>query len=252
MVAALRNTVAGGSALSAKSYVSNGLIALWDGIENAGLGIHDENRQNWLDISGRGLILAPSSGAQFIIGDNYYRTVNNAVCVLANNVDKVLSDATDFTVEMTLDPRLITGFAIIFAIRSSKLSAGIELYRYENNGVPNVYWAVVNNDAVLSINQSIPGNESSLLRNTSVTIDRYGNVRCFVNGQYQAAPASIPPSIVKSITARTVTGCFGEAYNIGRFNGICKANCIRVYNRVITDSEIARNYDIDKARFDLP
>ncbi len=39
-------------AISAKSYVQNGLDAMWDGIENVGWSMHDENSQEWVDLVG--------------------------------------------------------------------------------------------------------------------------------------------------------------------------------------------------------
>lgn len=38
--------------ISAKSYVQNGLDAMWDGIENIGWSMHDENSQEWVDLVG--------------------------------------------------------------------------------------------------------------------------------------------------------------------------------------------------------
>jgi hypothetical protein len=37
---------------SAKSYIQDGLIAMWDGIENVGYGVHDENATVWKDLVG--------------------------------------------------------------------------------------------------------------------------------------------------------------------------------------------------------
>lgn len=36
--------------LTAKSYVQNGLLAMWDGIENAGFGVHDPDATYWVDL----------------------------------------------------------------------------------------------------------------------------------------------------------------------------------------------------------
>lgn len=39
---------------TAKDYVQDGLISMWDGIENAGWGVHDPNATVWKDLSGNG------------------------------------------------------------------------------------------------------------------------------------------------------------------------------------------------------
>ena len=41
----------GKSAPTARDYVQNGLIAMWDGEWNAGLGVHDPNATTWVDLS---------------------------------------------------------------------------------------------------------------------------------------------------------------------------------------------------------
>ena len=41
-------------AYTSASYVQDGLIAQWDGIENAGRGVHDANAATWVDLTGNG------------------------------------------------------------------------------------------------------------------------------------------------------------------------------------------------------
>lgn len=40
------------AALSARSYVREGLVGQWDGEENAGFGVHDATSEKWADLSG--------------------------------------------------------------------------------------------------------------------------------------------------------------------------------------------------------
>ena len=37
-----------------RSYVQKGLVACYDGIENAGAGVHDPNAATWVDLTGHG------------------------------------------------------------------------------------------------------------------------------------------------------------------------------------------------------
>ena len=39
---------------TSKMYISDGLVAQWDGIENAGVGVHDNATQTWTDLTGNG------------------------------------------------------------------------------------------------------------------------------------------------------------------------------------------------------
>ena len=43
-----------GTTIPASAYVQDGLILQWDGIENAGVGQHDESLTKWVDLSGHG------------------------------------------------------------------------------------------------------------------------------------------------------------------------------------------------------
>ena len=45
---------AGGGVPTASDYVQDGLVAMWDGIENAGWGVHDPNATTWKDLTGNG------------------------------------------------------------------------------------------------------------------------------------------------------------------------------------------------------
>ena len=42
----------GGIVPTARDYVQDGLIAMWDGIENAGWGVHDSSATTWKDLVG--------------------------------------------------------------------------------------------------------------------------------------------------------------------------------------------------------
>ena len=42
------------SAATSQSYVQNGLVAQWDGIENIGVGQHDDAAKFWADLTGNG------------------------------------------------------------------------------------------------------------------------------------------------------------------------------------------------------
>ena len=42
----------GGGVPTAKDYVQDGLVAMWDGIENAGWGVHDLSATTWVNLAG--------------------------------------------------------------------------------------------------------------------------------------------------------------------------------------------------------
>jgi hypothetical protein len=60
---------AGAKGLSAKDYIQDGLVAMWDGIENAGWGEHDPYAAEIADLSGNGHTLKFSG--TYTIGEDY-------------------------------------------------------------------------------------------------------------------------------------------------------------------------------------
>ena len=75
--------IGGKKAPTAKSYVQDGLIAMWDGIENAGVGVHDASATTWKDLSGNNNDLVLQNGAHF--------DVNSLVSANRNYVSALLS-----------------------------------------------------------------------------------------------------------------------------------------------------------------
>ena len=65
MIAARGTMLGGEKAPTAKSYVQDGLIAMWDGIENAGWGTHDASATVWKDLAGNGYDLTVGSKSSF-------------------------------------------------------------------------------------------------------------------------------------------------------------------------------------------
>ena len=61
MLIAARAGVWTKSGYTAKDYVQDGLIAMWDGIENAGWGVHDPNATVWKDLVGGYDLTVPPS-----------------------------------------------------------------------------------------------------------------------------------------------------------------------------------------------
>ena len=48
------------------AYIQDGLIGWWDGVENAGMGLHDSSTNRWVDLTGGGNdFLLPASGMKF-------------------------------------------------------------------------------------------------------------------------------------------------------------------------------------------
>ena len=57
---------------TAKLYIQDGLVALWDGIENAGWGIHNPDAMMWKNLLGDEGLDFPLIG--MVVGENYVYT----------------------------------------------------------------------------------------------------------------------------------------------------------------------------------
>ena len=85
---------------TAADYVQDGLYGLWDGLENAGFGIHDAGLRKIVDLSGNGHdISMPTS---WILGDDYINSKTKAVkeTFTSEDLDNIYADG--LTVEMVV------------------------------------------------------------------------------------------------------------------------------------------------------
>ena len=90
MLIAARNAVLHGGWKN--PYVTDGLIAMWDGIDNVGQGIHDPNAAIWKDLVG-GLTYVLPAGAVF----------DSNRCVFANTPAAAFSIGNQLSGNFTLD-----------------------------------------------------------------------------------------------------------------------------------------------------
>ena len=62
-VAALALGMAHATTYTSASYVQDGLIAQWDGIDTVGTGVHDPNATVWKDLAGQNYLTLTNSAA---------------------------------------------------------------------------------------------------------------------------------------------------------------------------------------------
>ena len=101
MIAAGQIFLGGKKALTARSYVSQGLVTMYDGIENAGWGTHGTGTlYSWADLAG-GYAASIVNGA--VAHDDYLDfSANAAVAVPSDEHDALNGRAGPFTLEMVL------------------------------------------------------------------------------------------------------------------------------------------------------
>jgi hypothetical protein len=250
---------------TAKDYVQSGLVAMWDGIENAGWGVHDANATTWKDLIGSydaTLTAAGSFSADSLVCTGGEQE-DAALSIPAAKCSDYIPQADFSTVEAVF--RLTSkwgnypstkGPQILFAVGNpTPTNRGGMMYWTETNTSNYKYLIIdgrtvpthpcVDTVSLFGVRMSASAVYGAVAADRPITL-------CARNGIVQTTRA--PSGLSRRSNAGGVS--FGGAFNdtipdgyYGMSGEIC---CVRVYGQQLTASEIARNYAIDKARFNLP
>ena len=213
----------GGGVPTARDYVQDGLVAMWDGIENAGWGVHDTNATTWKDLVGY---------FDFDLSSASPEILSNGITLTEKSIHTDLPQVNrpKMTVEVVANPDVV-GFGALVWMRNPSWIGGAIVYWSE--GVFYYPWDILRDGRISSTVHSFQmfweeGNQG-------VNIDGISDTR--TSG---------------TIDSRNI---LSQIY-LGEYNGSKIKNStfysIRLYDRVLTYSELAANYAIDKARFNLP
>ena len=240
MMIAARNAflMSGGSSTpTARDYVQDGLIHLYDGLENAGYGAHDSATATWHDLTG-GLDLACTNVSW---GADHASFSGNGYAI--NNSQWVIADGK--TLECCYLTSLKGFFDIVNISVSGNRTAGyfrLAVRMTNNNNVPLVLFA---NGRDYSSYPRYRQGDASTGATISVRADKNALVDALFN--------------VSAMTA------YGADFNVDGSKGVCigganattrlytgRVYCVRLYSRKLSTEEIQANYAVDKARFGLP
>ena len=228
-------------------YVTDGLVAMWDGEWNAGGGVHDANATVWVDLSGNGNDAIPgatyprfdNNSVVFTGLSNCFWTVTNPSSSLANisqsrNYELSLESAYDFSV---------TGQnAGIINLSTSATQRGYSLRFYSSKLYATFYGPQYGPYNLLSGSFAMSGKDDGLAgAYRRVVVDLY------IDGTSVA-------SMTNNFDTFGATNSMVWLGNTGANDGVLIGHLYtsRIYNRILTAAEIAANYAIDKARFNLP
>lgn len=226
---------------TARSYVQDGLVAMWDGIENAGVGVHSNSATYWTDL------VRPDHGVRFnlVSSDSWTDTG------LAIRAGRIIGSGYDtFYFYDYGQPVTPDGwhFEIVVSVNSVKQAGGLVLnWRGNVNGplVISTAWNYLrftgggngnygDDDSSYSIADSIgKAFEASFSLN-------YGDSNLYCNGV-----------LVRTKFGKQAGNSLAHAFTVGSGGQDMVIKSIRVYNRTLTPSEIAANYAIDARRFGL-
>jgi len=229
-------------------YVKDGLVLWYDGIDNGGIGLHNDNtsasKNTWADLSGNGntMTIADTDftstdgwSNNCLILDGTTHTINS------NNPlkNQTLSNQT-YTVEVIFQKtaigihRSIDGINSGFNLTHSTTERGLT---YINGGV-NDFYSYSKNVSPLNTKLSYSG---TYIKNASInTVKMYTNsTDVFINndGNWPSNIPRIPTGMATTLN-----------YNSIKSNYIYS---VRIYSRVLTDAEILQNFNLDKVRYGI-
>ena len=212
-------------------YVQDGLIACWDGIENAGAGVHDSSAMVWKDLV---------AGYEFSLTGvtvdadrmTFAGTATSYGTLSGSDTTATFVAAKNGTMEIVYASRNSAPSQVLLQSTSgSGLAFG---YSSKGNIIPSTI-----NSSLFPYTLDTATNSVSIRYSAGIPVSPI-----YQNGSSLAASSSkdywgSPNSATTFIGNRAskATGFPGSIY------------CIRLYNRQLTDAEIAANHALDVKRF---
>lgn len=204
-------------------YVTDGLVAMWDGEWNAGGGVHDPNATVWKDL----------------VGDFDF-TLNTAATVNGNYIYCNGSQSAGDT--GSLINVSVTTLEIVCQYINSAANTAIFMTGGGSPYYREVFGIALSNMQFVFANQAV-FLKDTLLHSWSKNLD---DVDCYRDG------IDIGINGVGTLDLNSNRGYIGRIGGTGNVGCECRIYSIRLYSRSLTAAEIAANCAIDKARFNLP
>ena len=207
---------------TARDYIQDGLIAMWDGIENAGWGVHNPNATEWKDLVGDNDITLVGG----VFGDT--ALICNGTQYGGHN-DNVVNGVQIELVANAKQQKRRCWIASTGQSLSSKYSGFVGWY--DRGLCFGLYDTARSLTLGTAISYSFAVNSNRTFENNALVATESGK-------------SDLTPQAARGICV--VVG--GQMNNPLK----CDIHCLRIYSRALTDEEIAHNYRIDKERFNLP
>lgn len=215
-------------------YVQNGLVLMFDAIENAGRGLHSSDSQEWIDVGGKAGF-SPHWGT--CIFSEKIATLNACVLRGVNGYFTSGLNAAKFTVQYIIPSSTDQRGYVFWRYGSSSTNPSIEIQRN--------YDLTMYSDTGQSFLNS--GLDSSHIFRT-ITID--GNEWTMYDRTNSVAKTVSYTQ--KTFISSNQLALLGSAQGSSAYHYTGTACAIRIYSRALTAAEIASNYAVDAQRFNLP
>ena len=202
-------------------YITDGLVAMWDGEWNAGFGVHDEETEIWHDLIGNHHGIVTDGG--FV---NYGFT---GVTITEYNPSTSI-----LTVECVFSMKEVGNVNIFSCLYQN---TGFCIVSQPLNNINRWRWQVGRGNATWST--TLNSIELNSLQYTTMVVESNGiDKRIYRDG-------------ILTQRSGTQSGFDCGTYPITIGKNKATIYCIRIYNRSLSQYEIIHNNSVDKARFGL-
>lgn len=204
------------------SYITDGMIAWYDGEWNRDIGVHDPSATTWVNLADNGRDITQIDN-RFTWGDKY---------LLPPVIEKV-GNIPSFNEARTIEAVLIfigTGFLPVINYTDNKYG-----------------WIALRGNDTVNFGQygpCAPCPRGQLVSISGVGVNVSYNTstnKLFINGTDKKGGSGA--------TGDVNVKCFNSTFSWG--SGTAYFYCLRFYNRELTDEEVLYNYNIDKERYGL-
>lgn len=209
-------------------YVTNGLIALYDGIKNTRNGHTEGLVSSWEDLSGNNNDLTVSGG--------YKLAINDAVCNTAES-------GAYFAIPSTTTLETIVTVEIVFDTYATKTYWTLGKFNKSNSNLI----AFINSGNTIQLATAQTGFDIDITKKNSISID-YSNYNLLINGA-AAVPNSNKDTWGNSTPYPVILFTYAPSSSSNGHRGGIQS--IRLYNRSLTAQEKAHNLAIDVERYGI-
>ena len=227
-------------AYDSSSYVQRGLIAQWDGIDNAGTGVHDSTTNIWKDLKGS-LDMTLTAKGSWRGGNSLYVTgmgAQGASATPAYKTIEIVFKMTESTGRILFASGLQSRFVLFDAISNSS-EKKVYFNAYGDNGNDKYFSWTPDSTTIHSAaatytsdNNSVGGSHVKNAYFDAVSRNDGNNKNGWGTGDSKVA-----------------VGNRSNASGDAKYNWTGEIYAIRLYSEELTAWEIAANHAIDVARF---
>ena len=251
---AAHHSMASGS-LSAKSYIKDGLICLYDGIENDGFGTHNVSTLTWKNLGslGSSFDATRGNGSWQSNGAIFVRQNNNAFMIPNHLMNNHMQGEWTYEIVFTPNSGWFQGFSGLFGDHGH----GFGIVGGQDNGDGtgisfNLYYPAVNlwvpsrsvftADHITSVSQACSSTSGNgITYKDANVVSSVSNINATLNVQSNQPYALIGSAYVEGVPNNMYTAS-------GRtFSGVI--HCLRIYNRPLSSGDVSKNHAIDVERY---